>query len=263
MASGRERAIKAQKQKEFQDRQQNRRIVGQLNQQYAELKNQNPTATAEQIFQMQGASFAPTTPGAPGFAVPGAEGLGAGANDPRARGGFASTYIPSGSARPVLSQAPTWAGGREQPARGGREGMPTWYNSAAAGHLATVYGLAGLFPGVAAGISAVSGGRALQGRPQQMQARRGTVSNRAVSADTGIPDFPMLTEATQTGPQFNFNGSGGGSWWSNYIRRRGRGGGGGGGRRQPGYGYGQGGGQWEDRENLPAWYRGLANWSIG
>src|SRR5690349_11248334 len=71
--TGAERRIAQRKRAEFADRRQYNRIVGQLNREFAGIRNANPNMTAEQIFAMQRGAAAPgTTPGGATSFVPGA-----------------------------------------------------------------------------------------------------------------------------------------------------------------------------------------------
>ena len=247
MASRREQEIRRQKRQDFQDRRRYNRIVQQLNQQKAEEQAAQAAAT--------------TTP--TGTATSTDPNTLTGANDPAARAGLEGNFIPSkaGQTLPVWYQG---AQSRTPAARKGLQGtgsglpawMPAWMNR---NNLAR--GLTGL--GVASSLMPMFGGtlspafmslaRLARGNQPGTTPQFGSLFNRNVSADTGMPDFPMLT---QTGPQINFGGSG--AWWNSKRRR------GGGGRprpQQPGTTYQP---TYQDYEDDPAWAgRGLANWSIG
>jgi hypothetical protein len=274
MAGNREAKIRAAKRAEFRDRQKQNRFVGQLNQEYAALRNTNPTMTAQQIFAAQGGATA-TVPGST-TTTPGATTI----NGPAGRDGIMGQGTPkTGPVGP-----PAWASaamGNSRNAitaeseRNGLRGTgtttPAWWSSInpqTASSVLTGLGLASnampllggtlgpAFMSLARAVNPQGSGTTTQEQYLQPDLlalgspKTGPVGGPKEWRNWTPLDFSMF----QTGPHSNY-----GSWYNNYRKRRG----GGGGRRyqQRGdQGYVSGGG---DYNNGPAWGSGLANWSIG
>ena len=213
-----------------------------------------PTATAGLI--------TPTAsqPGVPGFSIPaGATALTAEAQQ---RAGY------TGSPTGPYGAPPDWykqqQQGRVQPVRGGRpgQGAPNWWQTAQSVLAPTLSTIMPMLSPMFAPLGAMGAAQGLTNAvknipnmPAWLGGSGSTMGVRPNPTNTGATTGARVPAPAQPAPTFQYGGY---SYNNKRYRRRG---GGGRGRQyqQPQQQYGE----YAQPEERPAWYQGLANWTIG